>query len=391
MAPLPSKLPETPISELGIVALDSVKALAKDFDRYIVDKRKERVNKSKKNGVYTDDVKESYLIDFHIARFSDGEAKCVLSESVRGLDIYIVADIGNYSNTYEMYGFETNMGPDEHFQDIKRVVSAISGKARRISVLMPRLYASRQDKRNSRESLDCAMALQELERLGVNNILTFDAHSSLVQNAIPNTGFENFYASYNIIQAFLDDNPDLPVDSDNVVVISPDTGAMDRALYYANVLNLDVGVLYKRRDLKNTVKGVNKIIKHEYIGSDLNGKDVLIVDDIIASGGTMFDLFEVLKNKGAGRIFVGVTFALFTKGIDRFNEYYENGILDKVYSTNLSYLPDNVKNAEWFVTVNMSNFIGKLINLLNYDHSVSTFFDDTSKINEYLEERKKKL
>ncbi len=367
--------------------MDSVsEKMAHDIDKYIIDKRKEKRRAQRENGIYKDDVKKSYLSHAEIIRFSDGEAKCVLHDTTRGKDVYIITDIGNYGLTYHMYNFDNHMGPDEHYQDLKRCVSAIGGKARRITVMMPRLYSSRQDKRNARESLDCAMALQELERLGVHNILTFDAHNSKLQNAIPQCGFENLMPTFNMIKGLAEIAPDFADDPENMVVVSPDAGAMSRAIYYANVLEAEVGLFYKRRDYKKIVDGSNPIISHEYVGPDVKGKDALIVDDMIASGGTTFDLLEELKARGARNIYVCVTFALFTKGVEKFDEYYKKGSLTKVIATNLSYIPEEIVSKDWFYQVDMSRYIGKVINLLNYDRSISEFFDDTKKINQLLEE-----
>lgn len=381
---------DLPHGELGIIALDSVSELAPSINTYIVETRNEERRDLIKNGnsVLPYCCKKNYLLDAELVRFSDGEGKCVLNESIRGKDIYVISDIGNYSITYPLYGFDTQMGPDEHFQDIKRVIGAIGGKAGRITVIMPRLYASRQDRRRSRESLDCAVALQELERLGVSNVLTFDAHNTKVQNAIPLCGFESVPAVFNMLKGFVSDADDLTIDREQMLVISPDSGAMDRAIYYANVLDLDVGLFYKRRDFKQVVGGGNPILKHEYVGPEIDGKDILIVDDIIASGGTMFDLFGELNKQGARRIYVCVTFALFTKGIAQFEKHFKNGDFSKIFTTNLSYIPPAYRKKEWLGIVDMSRLIGKIIHMLNYDRSISQFFDDTSKIHELMGEIK---
>ncbi len=382
-----STFPDIPCGKLGIIALDSIKEQAKDIDKWIVKKRNLQLARFKKKGLMTDDIKKTYLIDSEIVRFSDGEAKCRINESIRGKDIYIMVDIGNYDCTYNMYDKKVYMSPDEHLQDVKRVVSAIGGKARRITVIMPRLYASRQDKRVSRESLDCAMALQELERLGVKNILTFDAHSSKVQNAIPNCGFENLFSSFNFIEKLTEIQPDLINNKEELIMISPDSGGMDRAIFYANILGVDVGMFYKRRNYKKVLNGSNPIEKHEYMGSPVKGKNILIVDDIIASGSTMFDLMDELKKDGAKDIFICTTFALFTNGIKEFDKYYKKGSFKKLLATNISYVPKATREKEWFVSVDMSSFIGELINELNYDHSISPFFDDISKIHKLLNMR----
>jgi len=299
-----------PFGQLGIIIHESCKELGKKVDDYIVERRKEEFANSCSE-YHLEEIKESYIIDNEIIRFSNGEAKGHLKETIRGKDIFILADIGNYSVTYNMFGIKNRMSPDDHFQDIKRLISAIAGKARRIHLIMPLLYESRQDKRNSRESLDCAMALQELENMGVENIFTFDAHETRVQNAIPQTGFESLHSTYQIIKAMNNSEAEIHFDKDEMMVISPDTGAMDRAIYYAGVLGLDVGLFYKRRDYKKIVDGRNPIIQHEYMGADVAGKDILIVDDMIASGGSVFDIAKELKNKNARNVYVAVSFLLF--------------------------------------------------------------------------------
>lgn len=365
-----------PYGKLGIIALESCKELGDKINERLLEKRKD----------IEPDI-SSYLIPVTEIRFSNGEGKTILEETVRGKDIFILCDIGNYSCTYEMFEFTNHKSPDEHFQDLKRIISAIGGKARRITVIMPLLFASRQHKRKRRESLDCAMALQELERLGVGDILTFDAHDPTVQNAIPMISFDNIYPTYDIVKTFIKEEKDFHIDKSNMLVISPDTGAMDRAIYYSSVLGLDIGMFYKRRDYSTIVKGKNPIVQHEYIGRCVEGQNILIVDDMIASGESIFDIAKELKNRKAKKVYVAVTFSLFTEGIQKFNEFYEKGLIDKVYCTNLSYLPDNVKVAPWFKEVDMSKFICKLINNLNFDTSISTLLDATAAIKKLLEEQ----
>ncbi|NLM97573.1 MAG: ribose-phosphate pyrophosphokinase [Halanaerobiaceae bacterium] len=382
------KISKIPYGQLGIIVHESCRDLGNKVDKYIVERRKKGLQENK--DVYQlEELQDSYIIKSGIIRFANGEAKGVLRESIRGKDIYILADVGNYSVTYKMFGIETHMSPDDHFQDIKRFISAIAGKARRISVIMPMLYAGRQDKRNTRESLDCAMALQELEQLGVENIFTFDAHETRVQNAIPLIGFESLHCTYEIIKTMIETEKDLVVDKSRLLVISPDTGAMDRAIYYAGVMGLDVGLFYKRRDYKKVVKGKNPIIQHEYMGSEVAGKDVLIVDDIISSGESVFDIARELKKKDARNIYVAVTFALFTEGIEKMNQYYEEGIIKRLFSTNLTYIPEQIKKAEWFREVDMSYLLSLLIDTLNYDESVSPLLDATQKIKKLLESKKR--
>ncbi len=362
-------------SPLGIIALKSCKELGEQIDAHIRSIRKDPDN-------------TSYLIPIQDVRFSNGEGKVKILDSVRGKDIYILCDISNYSCTYNMYGFENHMGPDEHFRDIKRVVSAIGGKAERVTVIMPLLYSSRQHKRKGRESLDCAMALQELEHLGITTLLTFDAHDPTIQNAIPLVSFENVFPTYTMLKCFLGDHKNISVDKDNFIVMSPDTGAMDRAIYFANILGLDVGMFYKRRDFSTVVNGKNPIIEHKYIGRDVEGKNIIIIDDMIASGESVFDIVDELKKRNAAEISVATTFAFFTEGIEKFNRYYQEGKISKVYSTNLSYLPEKVKNAPWFREVDMSKFVGKLVSTLNYNHSISPLLDARARIQKLLNQNK---
>ncbi|MDP4179301.1 MAG: ribose-phosphate pyrophosphokinase [Bacillota bacterium] len=355
--------------ELGIIALRSCRELGEKIDFYIKEKRSED---------------KSYLINVQDVRFSNGEGKVRLDDSVRGRDIYILCDVGNHAIEYKMFGSVNYMGPDEHFQDIKRTISAIRGKARRVTVIMPLLYASRQHRRKGRESLDCAMALQELERLGVDEILTFDAHDPNVQNAITLTSFENLYPTYDIVKAFISNEKDVEINREKMIVISPDTGAMDRAIYYSSVLGVDVGLFYKRRDHSRIVNGKNPIVKHEYMGRDVTGCDVLIVDDMIASGESVLDIASELKKRNARSVYVAATFAFFTEGIEKFQKYYDEGIIKRVYSTNLTYISPEAKNAEWFREVDMSFFMSLVLNKLNYNKSIARYLDATRVITELI-------
>lgn len=379
----PQKLSKIPYGELAIIVLDSCKELGEKINKNLVQLRK---NYYVQNGdeYYWDKLKDSYLTELKDIRFSNGEGKVKLEETVRGKDVYILADVGNYNCSYEMFGKTSYMGPDEHFQDIKRTISAISGRARRISVIMPLLYASRQHKRKGRESLDCALALQELERLGVQNIITFDAHDPRVENAIPLTNFQNMYPNYEIIKSLFKTEDGHNFDKSNMMVISPDTGAMDRAIYYASILGVDVGLFYKRRDYTKIVNGKNPIIQHEYMGGNVSGKDVLVVDDMVASGESILDIANELKKRNARNIYVAASFALFTEGVDKFIKYYEQGLITRFYSTNLSYVPEDIKKSDWFVEVDLSGFMSELIDRLNYDESVSPLFDDTDRIQELI-------
>ncbi|MDT8717411.1 ribose-phosphate pyrophosphokinase [Clostridium sp. 19966] len=359
--------------DLGLIVLESCREIGQKIDEHIKGKR---------------ETEESFLVTSDEIRFSNGEGKVKLSETVRGKDIYILCDVGNYSCTYNMFGIKNHKGPDEHFQDIKRTVSAIRGKAKRITVIMPLLYESRQHRRKGRESLDCALALQELERLGVQEILTFDAHDPNVQNAIPLLSFENLYPTYDIVKTIITEENIENLSSKNMLVISPDTGAMDRAIYYSSVLGVDVGLFYKRRDHSTIVNGKNPIVKHEYMGRDVENQDVLIVDDMIASGESVLDIAKELKKRKARNVYVATTFALFTEGLSKFEKAFNEGILSRVYSTNLTYISPELEKAEWFRKVDMSEFIATIINRLNKDRSIAKFMDATYVIQELLKDRK---
>ncbi len=359
-----------PYGELAIIAMKSCKEIARPIDKKL-SKRRE---------------KESHLIKIDEVRFSNGEGKVAIKESIRGKDVYILCDVGNYGCTYKMHGFENHMSPDDHLQDIKRVLSAIAGKARRITLILPLLYASRQHRRKGRESLDCALALQEFERLGVKDIITFDAHDPTIQNAVPLISFENLHPSYKIIKALLAREKDMIVNSDNLVVISPDTGAMDRALYYSSNLGVETGLFYKRRDHSKIVDGKNPIVQHDYLGPNVKGCNVLIVDDMIASGQSVFDICEELKKRGANKVFVAVTFALFTSGPEKFDKYHEEGLLDQVFATNLTFVPEEIKSKPWYSEVNMAGFASNVIETLNMDASVAPLLDSTKLIRKLVEE-----
>lgn len=367
-----------PYGKLGIVALESCTKLAGEVDSHIVNMNKSNFSNSA----------DTYIIESKESRFSNGEGKIAIEETVRGKDIYIMCDTGNYNCTYEMYGFINHKSPDDHFQDIKRVLSAISGKARRITVVMPLLYASRQHRKRGRESLDCALALQELESLGVQDIITFDVHDPTVQNAVPMISFDNIYPTYETIKTFMETEKDIAVDKNKMLVISPDSGAMDRAIYYSSVLGLDIGLFYKRRDHSKVVKGKNPIVNHEYIGRDVEGQDILIVDDMISSGESIFDIITELKKRKANRIFVATTFSLFTEGIEKFQKFYEDGLLSRVYATNLTYVPEEAKKSDWYKVVDMSESIANIIYNLNYDKSIRGILRNTENIKSLIEASK---
>lgn len=361
---------------LGIIALESCRDLGDRIDNSLKEMREGKICSTQ----------STFLISTEEVRFSNGEGKVRIEETVRGKDVYILCDVGNYSCTYEMFGFTNHKGPDEHFQDIKRVVSAIGGKARRVSVIMPLMYAGRQHRRKGRESLDCAMALQELERLGVRDIFTFDVHDPNVQNAVPLMSFQNIYPTYEIVKSFIKNETDISIDKSKMLTISPDTGAMDRAIYYAGVLGLDIGLFYKRRDYSAIVKGKNPIVQHEYMGRDVEGMDVLVVDDMIASGESIFDIVQELKKRKAGKIYVAATFAMFTEGIQKFEDFYRRGLINRVYSTNLTYIPPKVKEAEWFREVDMAEFIADVINHVNCDKSLAPITQTTKNIKQLMAE-----
>ncbi len=356
--------------KMGLIVLKSCKNLGTEVDQFIRQLRNE-------------DDSESYIIPIEEVRFSNGEGKIKICDSVRGRDIYILCDIGNYSCTYDLFGYTNHMSPDDHFRDIKRVLSAIGGKASRVTVLMPLLYSSRQHKRKGRESLDCAQALEELQNLGVDCILTFDAHDSTIYNAIPATSFENIYPTYSMLKRFIQNEGD-DIFKDNMTVISPDTGAMDRAIYYANVLGLDVGMFYKRRDHSRIVNGKNPIVQHEYIGGPLEGKRVLIIDDMIASGESVIDVINEIQKQNVSDVYAAVSFAFFTSGLEKFDKLYEEGKLKKLYSTNLTYAPEELLKRPWFVQVDMSKFIAKILCTLNNDESISPLLDSAARIRRLL-------
>lgn len=373
-----------PVGTLGILPLESSKALGQKVNDYIVQWRRDRESEHKTNIAFAGYQRESYMIDAACPRFGTGEAKGLIRESVRGDDLYLLVDVCNYSLTYTVCGQKNHMSPDDHFQDLKRVIAALGGKARRITVIMPYLYESRQHKRSSRESLDCALALQELVNMGVEGIITFDAHDPRVQNAIPLKSFETVQPTYQFIKALLNNVDDLTVDSDHMMIISPDEGAMNRAVYFANVLGLDMGMFYKRRDYTRVVDGRNPIVAHEFLGSDVEGKDVVIIDDMISSGDSMFDVAKELKRRKAARIFMCSTFGLFTNGLDKFDQAYEDGLIYRVLTTNLIYQTEELLSKPYYINVDMSKYIALLIDALNHDASISEYLNPTKRIQRFL-------
>ena len=374
-----------PAGHLGIIPLESSCELGKKVNEYIVSWRKDRNSKYSENILFEDYKKDTYIIDAKCSRFGSGEAKGTINESIRGKDLYLIVDVTNYNITYKLCGHINRMSPDDHYQDLKRIIAAASGKARRVNVIMPFLYESRQHKRTARESLDCALALQELKNMGVDNIITFDAHDPRVQNATPMSGFESIQPNYQFIKALFNSVDDLIVDSEHMMIISPDEGAMTRAVYYANVLGIDMGMFYKRRDYSRVVDGRNPIVAHEFLGASVEGKDVVIIDDMISSGESMLDTAKELKKRKARRVFVASTFGLFTNGFEAFDKAYEDGIISKVLTTNCIYQPPELLAKPYYVNVDLSKYIALLIDSLNHDHSISDLLDPGEKIHKLLQ------
>ena len=369
-----------PVGSLGIIALEGCKPLGEKIDRYLVRWRTERESEHKDSLAFSGYQRSSYLLGARVPRFGSGEAKGVIMESVRGTDLYLLVDVANYSLTYSLCGHENHMSPDDHYQDLKRIIAAVGGKARRITVIMPFLYESRQHKRTARESLDCALALQELVRMGVDNIITFDAHDPRVQNAIPLHGFETVQPAYQFIKGLLRNVKDLSIDSNHMMVISPDEGGMSRAIYIANVLGLDMGMFYKRRDYTKIVNGRNPIVAHEFLGTSVEGKDMIIIDDMISSGESVLEVAAALKERKANKIFVFSTFGLFTGGLDKFDKAYEEGIISRVLTTNLIYQTPELLSREWYVDCDMSKYIAYIIDTLNHDSSISDLLNPNERI-----------
>ena len=369
-----------PVGSLGIIPLEGCKALGQKVDDYLVKWRTVRESEHKTSLAFAGYQRDSYILKAQVPRFGSGEAKGIILESVRGSDLYLLVDVANYSLTYYMCGHENHMSPDDHYQDLKRIIAAVGGKARRITVIMPYLYESRQHKRTARESLDCALALQEMVHMGVDNIITFDAHDPRVQNAIPLHGFETVQPTYQFIKGLLKHVKGLNIDAGHMMVISPDEGGMARAIYMANVLGLDMGMFYKRRDYTRIVDGRNPIVAHEFLGSDVAGKDMVVIDDMISSGESVLEVATALKERKARKIFICSTFGLFTKGLERFDKAYENGIIDKVLTTNLIYQPRELLEREWYIDCDMSKYIAYIIDTLNHDASISDLLNPNERI-----------
>ena len=369
-----------PVGSLGLIPLAGCRQMGEEVDRYLTKWRSERESEHKDSLAFAGYERPTYIVEGDVPRFGNGEAKGVLKESVRGMDLYIMVDVCNYSMTYSLYGETNHMSPDDHFQNLKRIIAAVGGKARRITVIMPFLYESRQHRRAARESLDCAIALQELVRMGVDNIITFDAHDPRVQNAIPLSGFDTVQASYQFIKGLLRHVEGLHIDSQHMMVISPDEGGMKRAVYIANVLGLDMGMFYKRRDYTQVVGGKNPIIAHEFLGSSVEGKDMIIIDDMISSGESVLDVAKGLKERGASRIFVFSTFGLFTAGLSQFDKAYEDHLIDKVLTTNLIYQTPELLSRPWYISCSMSKYIAYIIDTLNHDSSISDLLNPVARI-----------
>ena len=377
-----------PVAPLKIVAMESCRELGQKVNDYIVSFRENTVSEASVSSLYVNYRSNNYLVDCCCPRFGTGEAKGVLRETIRGTDLFIMTDVCNYSLTYSVSGHLNHMSPDDHYQDLKRIISAATGKAKRINVIMPFLYESRQHKRTRRESLDCALALEELNAMGVSNIITFDAHDPRVQNAIPLSGFDSFNPPYQFMKALFRAVPDLKPDKGHLMIISPDEGAMHRAVYFSNVLGVDMGMFYKRRDYSTIVNGKNPIVAHEFLGDDVAGMDVIIVDDMISSGESMLDVALQLKNRNAARVFVCTTFGLFTNGFEKFDEYYEKGYIDKVITTNLTYLPPELYEKPYFIEADMSKFLAMIIDSFNHDITIGAVMNPTDKIHTLLDRHK---
>lgn len=378
------ELLSTPVGPLGIIAMEGCQELGEKVNEYLVTWRDQPDASDIPLLTVPGWNRDDFLIDCRCPRFSNGEGKGIIHETVRGYDLYILCDVGNYGKTFNMFGMEVPMSPDDHYQDLKRIIAATGGKAKRLTVIMPMLYEGRQHRRQSRESLDCAMALQELVAMGVDNIITFDAHDPRVQNAIPLVGFESVFPTYQMLKALLRSTPDLVIDKDHMMIISPDEGGMGRNIYYASMMGLDMGLFYKRRDYSVVVNGRNPIVSHEYLGDDVEGKDVLIADDILATGDSMLDLAKELKARKAKRIYIAVSFGLFTQGLERFDEAFARGDFHRLLCTNLTYRSPQLKQRPWFVEVDMFKYVAYFIATLNHDRSTSTLLSPSQRIQNLL-------
>lgn len=377
-----------PVGSLGLIPLESCRELGEKVDEYLVGWRENRENQHKDSMAFKGYKRDSYVVNTQVPRFGSGEAKALIKESVRGYDLYLMVDVTNHSLTYSLCGHTNHMSPDDHFSDLKRIIAAVGGKARRITVIIPFLYESRQHKRTTRESLDCALALQELISMGVDNIITFDAHDPRVQNAIPLKGFETVQPAYQFIKGICKNVDDLEIDNDHMMIISPDEGATGRAIYLSSVLGVDMGMFYKRRDYSRIVDGRNPIVAHEFLGSSVEGKDVLIIDDMISSGDSMIDVAVQLKKRKARRVFVVATFGLFTNGLEKFDKAVEEGLIYKVVTTNLTYQTPELLSRPYYINCDMSKYIAYIIDTLNHDASISDLLDPNDRIQKVIAEYK---
>ena len=371
-----------PVGPLALMPLDSIQPLGQKVDEYLSTWRTQRESDHKETIAFNGYQKDSYIVQAKVSRFGSGEAKANILETVRGVDLYLMVDVMNYAQTYSLFGQVNHMSPDDHYSDLKRVIAATTGKAKRINVIMPFMYETRQHKRTGRESLDCAMMLQELHAMGVENFITFDAHDPRVMNAIPQDSFDNISCSYQFIKAILAHVEDLDIDKNHMMIISPDEGGMSRAIYYANVLGIDMGMFYKRRDYSKVVNGRNPIVAHEFLGADVEGKDVFIIDDMISSGESLIDTAKELKERKARRVFACCTFGLFTSGFNKFDQAYANGTLNGVFTTNLIYQQPELLTKPWYISVDMAKYIALIIDNLNHDMSISSILDSSQKIND---------
>lgn len=381
-------LESIPVGSLGLVPVTGCEEMAREIDAFLVQWRAERKSEHSGSLAFNGYERSSYIVNVDLPRFGTGEGKGVVKQSVRGMDLYLLVDVVNYSKTYRMFGETNHMSPDDHYANLKRAIAAIGGKARRITVIMPYLYEGRQHKRAMRESLDCALALQELVKMGVDNIITFDAHDPRVQNAIPLSGFDTVMPSYQFVKGLLGNIDGLRIDVEHMMVISPDEGGMSRAVYLANVLGLDMGMFYKRRDYTRVENGHNPIIAHEFLGSSVEGKDMLIIDDMISSGESVLEVARGLRQRRAGRIFVCSTFGLFTGGLEIFDEAYRSGLIDRVLTTNLIYQPEELLSREWYISCSMSKYIAYIIDTLNHDSSISDLLNPSARIREIVQRYK---
>ena len=373
-----------PVAPLKVLAMESAGTIGKRVNNYLVEFRKNMKNTRHDDPAFQGYIENSYLVDASSPRFGSGEGKGIIRESVRGKDLFIIVDVCNHSLTYSINGYTNHKSPDDNYQDLKRMIASAAGKAHRINVVMPFLYEGRQHKRTSRESLDCAYMLTELANMGVNNFITFDAHDPRVQNATPLNGFDNFTPPYQFMRALLDTEDDLIIDQDHTIVISPDEGALDRAVYFGNVLGVNTGMFYKRRDYSTIVNGKNPIVAHEFLGDSVDGKDVIIIDDMISSGESMLDTSRQLKEMNAKRVFICCTFGLFTNGLEAFDKAYENCWFDRVITTNLTYQPPELYTRPYYTEADMSKFLASIIDFMNHDISMSHVMTPTEKINEIL-------